>query len=62
MHGDAEETARDLLLPRFGELDGSDIGQNINTHGSNANLIDDLLPGKRFCNDPILIQRSPKLL
>src|ERR1700685_1977081 len=61
MHRNTEETACNSLLPRIGELDGRDLGQNINAHGSDSNLVDHLLSCKGFRIYPIMLQRSPEL-
>jgi len=62
MHWNAEESARDPLSPRIGELDACDFGQNINAHRSNSNLVDHLLLGECLRSDPIMVERSAKLL
>ena len=60
MHRNTKETASDPLFPRVGEIHGRDLGKNIDAHGSDANLIDELLPSKGFGIDPVMIQRSPE--
>ncbi len=43
MHWNTEEAAGDSLLPCTRELDASDLGQNVDSHTRNTNLIHNLL-------------------
>jgi len=59
---DAEEAAIDPLFPRFGKTDARDLGEDINAHRRNSDLIDHLLVGQRFGGYFVVINGSTELL
>jgi len=62
MHRNTKEGTRDSIFPTISKLDRSDLGQNINSHWGNSDLIDNLSLGEGFSRNSIILKGGPNFL